>query len=99
MFKYRAIKKYGTKLLPVLEKSYGKQNYYTPSQVRTCVYKNDFSPKYLPLGYLLFTTPKELNNLLALEFPLLDLNKFKQDILTYLGNKKYQGYLQVLNHA
>ena len=99
MFKYRAIKKYGVKLLPVLEKRYGKQNYYSPSQVRTCVYQKNFAPKYLPLGYLLFTNQQELNKVMALEFPQLDLNEFKQGLQHYLEDKNYQGYLQVLGQS
>jgi len=99
MFKYRAIKKYGEKLLSVLENRYGNQLHYTPSQIRTSVYKNNFNPKYLPLGYLLFASQKDLVNVLAIEFPQLDLNEFKSGILDYLDNKKYQGYIQVLQHA
>jgi len=99
MFKYHAIKKYGVKLLPVLEKRYGKQDYFTPSQIRTCVYQKNFSPKYLPLGYLLFANHQELQKVIATEFPQLDLNEFKHEVQSYLSHKNYQGYLQVLGQS
>lgn len=99
MFKYWSIKKYGCKLLPQLEKRYGKKAYYSPHQVRATVYQCDFSPKYLPLGYLLFTQGSELNFALATEFPELDIHAFKNEILTYLETKSYKGYILTLQQS
>tara|TARA_R110000737_G_scaffold102815_2_gene136211 strand:+ start:449 stop:781 length:333 start_codon:yes stop_codon:yes gene_type:complete len=97
MFKYYSIKKYGAKLLPTLEKRYGKQKYYSASQVRTTVYQNDFNPKYLPLAYLLFLDNNTLRNVLFTEYPELNISQYKNDIGAYIARKKYDGYLQNLN--
>ena len=96
MFKFWSIKKYGTKLLPKLEKRYGNQTYYSAHQVRATVYQESFNPTYLPLGYLLFLERDELKQTLATEFPGLNIHQYKKDILDYLDTKSYQGYLQKL---
>jgi len=97
MFKYWSIKKYGSKLLPLLEKRYGNKKFYTASQVRTCVYQKDFDPKYLPLAYILFLTQEELHKVMAKEFPQTIISDYKKEILHYLNDKSYQGYLQILH--
>ncbi|WP_286261724.1 DUF6559 family protein [Thalassotalea atypica] len=100
MFKYWSLKKYGTKLLPLLEKRYGKQHFYSRHQIRATIYQGDFEPQFLPLGYLLFLKSSELNNVLVSEFPGLDIQQFRTEILEYLDNKQYQGYLEKLyQHA
>jgi hypothetical protein len=99
MFKYWSLKKYGTKLLPTLEKRFGKRNFYSASEIRTIVYQQDFNPKYLPLGYILFLDPKEIEYTFHIEFPQLNIAEYKQEILSYLDKKSYQGALKVLQHA
>ncbi len=99
MFKYWSLKKYGNKLLPRLEKQFGHQTFYTPSQVRTVVYQKDFDPTFLPLGYILFVNPHLLNEVMEKEFPLIDINEYRREILAYLDRKSYQGYLQVLKQV
>lgn len=96
MFKYWSIKKYGSKLLPQLEKHYGENTFYTASQIRTIVYKKDFNPSYLPLGYILFLDPIKLDQVLAKEFPEVKVSEYKKEILTFLEKKSYNGYLKVL---
>jgi len=96
MFKKAAIKKYGTKLLPYLQKRYGKQSFYTARQVRATVFQCDFNPKYLPLGYLLFIEHSNLTKVLKVEFPNVDIAKYKQEMRCYLSERKYHGYLQLL---
>ncbi|WP_286235216.1 DUF6559 family protein [Thalassotalea sediminis] len=96
MFKYWSIKKYGSKLLPLLEKQYGVNNFYTASQIRTVVYQKDFNPEYLPLGYILFLNPNDLNAVLDKEFPKVNVAEYKKEILTYLERKSYRGFLQIL---
>jgi len=96
MFKRAAIKKYGKKLLPALQKRYGEQQYYNPSQVRTTVYKGNFSPRYLPLGYLMFIEPNQLPSLIKEEFPNLCINNYTQEIRDYLDKHKYYGLLKFL---
>ena len=86
MFKYWSLKKYGNKLLPTLEKHYGSQKYFTASQIRTVVYTKDFAPEFLPLGYILFIDPSSLSQVIEREFPELDINEFKKEILTYQGS-------------
>ncbi len=98
MFKYWSLKKYGTKFLPTLEKQFGQHNFYTPSQVRSTVYCKNFDPQFLPLAYVLFVEPKLLNELLAKEFPQIDIEKYKREILEYLDRKSYSGYLSVLEN-
>ena len=97
MFKYWSLKKYGTKLLPSLEKRYGKQRYYTRHQIRATIYQDNFEPQFLPLGYLLFLKSTQLHNVLTSEFPELDIQQYKAEILEYLNNKRYQGYLEKLH--
>lgn len=97
MFKYWSIKKYGTKLLPTLEKRYGEHPTYTSNQIRATVYQDNFSPEFLPLGYILFLDPKELEEVLLIEFPELNLQDFKNEVLAYLGNN-YPGTLEKLQH-
>lgn len=99
MFKYYSIKKYGTKLLPTLEKRYGVKTYYTASQVRATVYQNSFNPKYLPLGYLLFLEKTSLKNVLYSEYPELNISQYKQEMVNYLDQKQYKGYLQKLTQT
>ncbi|GHG02770.1 DUF6559 family protein [Thalassotalea marina] len=96
MFKYWSIKKYGSKLLPQLEKHYGENTFYTASQIRTIVYKKDFNPSYLPLGYILFLDPARLDGVLAKEFPEVKVNEYKKEILTFLEEKSYNGFLLTL---
>lgn len=96
MFKYWSIKKYGSKLLPLLEKQFGQHAYYTPSQVRSTVYQKNFDPTYLPLGYILFVEPNLLKQVLSKEFPNINTTEFKHEIITYLHRKSYSGYLDVL---
>ncbi len=96
MLNYWSIKKYGTKLLPTLEKRFGKQDYFDANQIRSTVYQKDFNPKHLPLAYILFLSPESLSTVMANEFPDLDINAYKKEMLDYLSSKSYQGYLQVL---
>ena len=81
MFKYWTIKRYGTKLLPTLERNFGCKDYYTASEVRTSVFKNNFSSNYLPLGYLLFLDDislKDLDDAYNEAKEIIDKNKVKQ---------------------
>jgi hypothetical protein len=96
MFKYYSIKKYGAKLLPALEKRYGEKAHYSSSEVRATVYQNNFNPKYLPLAYILFLEQNALKNVLYTEYPELNISQYKQEIVTYLNQKRYSGYLQKL---
>ncbi|NQZ81006.1 MAG: hypothetical protein HRT52_08340 [Colwellia sp.] len=96
MFKYWSIKKYGSKLLPLLEKRYGVKKHYTTNEIRTLVYRKSFNPKYLPLAYILFLESSELLIVMKNEFPLLSITDYKKEILNILNKKSYQGYLQVL---
>ena len=96
MFKHAAIKKYGNKLLPCLQKRYGKQLYYSGKQIRTTVYHCSFTPSHLPLGYILFLEPKQLSELIHKEFPNLCINSYKQEMRDYLNERKYHGYLRLL---
>lgn len=97
MFKYWSIKKYGNKLLPLLEKRYGVKDFYTPSEIRTTVYQRDFNPHYLPLGYLLFLNRADIKSIFAKEFPLICPESYKREILAYLHAKQYLGFLHLLN--
>ena len=97
MLKYRAIKKYGHKLQPLLESKFGIKKYYTASEVRSTVYKSNFSPTYLPLGYILYLDNLELNKVLLKEFPEIDPIKYKQEIVNFLDKKGYQGAIRELN--
>ncbi len=97
MFKYWSLKKYGSKLLPQLEKKFGEHEFYTPSQVRATVYQKDFNPSYLPLGYILFVEPTLSRQIIAKEFPEIDVQEYKKEILSYLEGKSYNGYLQILD--
>ena len=96
MFKHSAIKKYGNKLLPTLQKRYGKQIFYSASQVRATIYQCNFNSKYLPLGYLLFLEPTLLSPLIKKEFPELCITRYKQEMRDYLDERKYHGYLRLL---
>jgi hypothetical protein len=96
MFKYYSIKKYGVKLRPALVRRYGEKTYYSASQVRTTVYKNNFNPKYLPLAYILCLEKNVLQNVMHIEYPELVVNQYKQDMVDYLVSKQYSGYLQIL---
>ncbi len=97
MFKRRAIKKYGNQLLPRLQKRYGEQTYYSASQVRATVYQCNFNANYLPLGYILFLDACSLNEIISTEFPEVCIGKYKQEIKNYLDERKYYGYLKLLN--
>lgn len=97
MFKYAAIKKYGYKLHPILQKRYGEQLFYTASQIRATVYQCNFNPKFLPLGYLLFLDPHLLIQLMQEEFPTICIHHYTKDIRDYLDKRKYHGYLQLLS--
>jgi len=97
MFKRRAIKKYGNKLLPKLQQRYGEQTFYSASQVRGTIYQCNFNPTYLPLGYLLFLDAPALNGVLSSEFPELCIRKYKQEMKSYLDDRKYYGYLKLLS--
>lgn len=97
MLKYSALKKYGYKLLPRLEKRYGQQTFYSASQIRATVYQCNFNPRFLPLGYLLYLEPPLLAQLMREEFPTVCINNFKQDICDYLDKRKYHGNLQLLS--
>ncbi|GAA6205330.1 hypothetical protein [Thalassotalea sp. SU-HH00458] len=99
MFKYWSLKKYGTKLLPYLEKRFGKRDFYSASEIRTIVYQQDFNPKYLPLGYILFLDPKAIETTFHNEFPQLNITEYKQEILGYINKKHFQGALKVLQPA
>ena len=96
MFKHAAIKKYGYKLQPSLQKRYGEKRFYTASQIRATVYQCDFNPCYLPLGYLLFLEPLYLTPLINKEFPNLCIENYKKEMRDYLDERKYHGYLQLL---
>jgi len=96
MFKYWSIKRYGTKLLPALEKRFGIKESYSASEIRSTVFIKNFSPKYLPLGYLLFLDDITLKETMYVEFPQLTVASYRQEILSYLDSKSYHGYLQVL---
>lgn len=93
MFKYLSLKKYSIKLLPVLERHYGKKTHYSPTEVRTTIYQHDFNPKYLPLAYLMFLEESMLSSVLYIEFPELDIVQYKEDIVTYLKKKNFIGSL------
>tara|TARA_R110000787_G_scaffold65584_4_gene147553 strand:+ start:1614 stop:1925 length:312 start_codon:yes stop_codon:yes gene_type:complete len=97
MFKYYSLKKYSKKLLPTLEKRYGKAQYYSASQVRATIYQHDFNPKYLPLAYVLFLEKKALKNVIYIEFPALNINQYKQEICQYLADKQDDSCLQSLH--
>lgn len=97
MFKYRSIKRYGTKLLPTLERNFGHKPYYTASEVRSTIFKNNFSVKYLPLGYLLFLDTTSLKEAMYIEFPQTNIDDYRQEMSNYLTSKNYSGYLEVLN--
>lgn len=97
MLKYSAIKKYGYKLQPRLQKRYGEQPFYTASQIRATVYQCNFNPKFLPLGYLLFLEPPLLTQLMSDEFPSVCINHYKKEICDYLDKRKYHGHLQLLS--
>ena len=97
MFKYWSIKKYGNKLLPLLEKRYGLKDFYTASEVRATVYQQDFNPTYLPLGYILCLKKVDVKAIFAKEFPSLCPDAYKQEILAYLNTKQYRGFVNILN--
>jgi len=97
MFKRRAIKKYGNQLLPKLQKRYGENTFYNASQVRSTIYQCNFNPSYLPLGYILFLDSSDLNTVITTEFPELCIRKYKEEMKDYLSERKYYGYLKLLN--
>jgi hypothetical protein len=99
MFKYWSIKRYGTKLLPTLERNFGCKNYYSASEIRTTIFQNNFSSKYLPLGYLLFLDDLSLKEAMYIEYPQVDINEYRKEISNYLESKSYHGYLQVLHQS
>jgi hypothetical protein len=97
MFKRRAIKKYGNKLLSKLQHRYGEQTFYNASQVRATIYQCNFNPNYLPLGYILFLDSCDLSKVITTEFPELCIRKYKEEIKDYLNERKYYGYLKLLS--
>ena len=97
MLKFRAIKKYGAKLMPALESRFGEKKYYTPSEVRSTVYLKNFNPKYLPLAYLLYLEKNDLKNVIYIEYPELDIEQYTIEINDYISRKKYGEYFQRLN--
>jgi len=99
VFKYWSIKRYGTKLLPTLERHFGCKNYYTASEIRTTIFKNNFSSKYLPLGYILFLDEISLKETMHIEFPQICIGEYRKEISNYLEGKSYHGYLQVLHQS
>ena len=99
MLKYWSIKRYGTKLLPTLEKRFGLKENYSASEIRTTVFKGNFSPKFLPLGYILFLDDISLKETMYVEFPQIDVSEYRKEILNYLDSKSYHGYLQVLHRS
>ena len=99
MLKYWSIKKYGTKLLPTLEKRYGAFPFYSAHQIRATVYQKDFNPEYLPLAYILYLSPEDLSSVMSREFPSLDIQQYKKEMVTYLDSKNYEGCLKVLQKA
>jgi len=99
MYKYWSIKRYGTKLLPTLEKNFGVKDSYSASEIRSTVFKSNFSPKYLPLGYILFLDDISLKETMYIEFPQLKISEYRKEVLNYLESKSYHGYLQVLNRS
>jgi len=99
MFKYWSIKRYGTKLLPTLEKNFGCKENYSASEIRTTVFQDNFSPKYLPLGYILFLGEVSLKEVMYTEFPQINICEYRKEISNYLESKSYHGYLQVLHQA
>lgn len=86
MFTRLAIKKYVSKLRPTLEKRYGIQTHYTSSQVRATVFQKDFSPRFLPLGYIMCLNRTELQQVLMIEFPNIDIIEYKAEVMTYLND-------------
>ena len=97
LFKSHAIKKYGAKLMPVLVNSYGAKKHYSPSEVRSTVYHNNFNPKYLPLAYLLCLEQSDLKNVLFTEYPELDIELYRKEISAYIVRKNYSEYFQRLS--
>jgi hypothetical protein len=96
LFKYWSIKRYGTKLLPILERNFGCKEYYSPSEIRTTIFQNNFSTRYLPLGYILFLDDLSLRETMHIEFPQIKICEYRKEITDYLETKSYHGYLQVL---
>jgi len=99
MFKYWSIKRYGTKLLPALVKRFGIKDSYSASEIRSTIFTKNFSPKYLPLGYILFLDDISLKETMYVEFPQVNVSEYRKEILNYLDSKSYNGYLQVLHRA
>ena len=79
MFKYLAIRRYQKRLVPILKRRFPETKQFTASQIRTVVYQEDFSPKLLPLGYMMLLSGSELSGVLDLEFPELDTKAFMQE--------------------
>lgn len=99
MFKSWSIKKYGYKLHHKLIKRYGVQLYFTVHQVRATVYQCNFNPKYLPLAYILYLSPEQLNKIMFIEFPDLTIASYKEKMFTYLGKNKLMNVNQIINQA
>jgi len=99
MFKYWHIKKYGDNLANRLAKRYGEKHFYNASQIRATIYQCNYKPSYLPLGYLLYLERSQLNETLEREFPELDIQSYKNEMLDYLGKKQYSGKLYELKHS
>ena len=96
MFKQAAIKRYGKRLHPYLQKRYGKKTFYSASEVRATVYQCSFKPKFLPLGYLLFLDKNALDVIIKKEFPALNINEYKKEMAEYFNGSEFHGSLQLL---
>lgn len=96
MFKYWSIKKYGNKLLPTLEKQFGTKTYYSAHEVRSTVYKKNFNPTFLPLGYIISLHPDELTEVMEKEFPMLSIQDYKNEMIAFLSRRNYRGGLKII---
>lgn len=88
MFTYFSVKKYTTKLVPLLEKRYKSKGPFTPSQVRATVYQCDFNEKYLALGYLIALPKSEVKAIFSAEFSDICPEQYRIEIIELLANKK-----------
>ncbi len=97
MFKQAAIKRYGKRLHPYLQKRYGKKAFYSASEVRATVYQCSFKPKYLPLGYLLFLEKSSLEIIMKKEFPSLSIDAYRKEMAKYFNDSEFQKNLQLIS--
>jgi len=96
MFKQAAIKRYGKRLHPYLQKRYGKKAFYSASEVRATVYQCSFKPKYLPLGYLLFLENSALKTIIKKEFPSLNIDTYRKEMAKHLNGSEFLKNLQLI---